>query len=257
MSAWKDDSMYTAYPKLIEDFCDTADGVHLELLRSKSLDGGIPVLMIPGMIGTASMLAERIEMIQPRPGIAFSHRGCGKSSSPVAGHYDFVSRCLDIKAVVDHYKLQEYFLYAFSRSVPMALQHALDHPTQVKGLILDDAEPVYPELTRNWTQRMIAAQFLWSHPFALERIQKESVEQDLYGRLPQIKAPVLIFRGEQDGSLLSLASALRMKAKLPDAELVHLPNSGHGASIEDFPDFRDAMVDFLSRLDPQNAAHPA
>jgi pimeloyl-ACP methyl ester carboxylesterase len=257
MSAWKDDSIYNAYPKLVEDDCLTSDGVHLEMLRSKSFYGGIPLLLVPGMIGTASMFAERIEMIQPRPGIAFSHRGCGKSSSPSEGHYDFASRCLDITAVVEHYKLQEYVLYAFSRGVPMAIQHALDNPSRVKGLILDDAEPVYPELSRQWVQRMIAAQFLWAHPFAMERIQKESVECDLFDRLPEIQAPVLIFRGAQEGSLLSKASALKMKVRFPKAELVELPNSGHGASPEDIPDFRDAIVEFLNRLDPQNAARPA
>jgi pimeloyl-ACP methyl ester carboxylesterase len=257
MNAWKDDSMYNAYPKLIEDTCSTTDGVHLELLRSKNLDSGIPMVLIPGMIGTASMFAERIEMIQPRSGIAFSHRGCGKSSSPTEGHYDFASRCLDITAVVEHYNLQTYFLYAFSRGVPMAVQHALDNPGRVKGIILDDAEPIYPQLTRNWVQRMIGAQFLWAHPFALERIQKESVECDLFDRLPEIQVPVLIFRGEQDGSLLSKAAALKMKARLPQAELVQLPNSGHGASLEDMPDFRDAMVEFLNRLDPLSAARPA
>ncbi len=257
MNAWKDDSMYNAYPKLMEDTCTTSDGVHLEMLASKDLTSGIPVILVPGMIGTASMFAERIEMIQPRPGIAFSHRGCGKSSSPAVGHYDFSSRCLDIKAVAEHYKLKEYFLYGFSRGVPLAVQHALDHPGRIKGLILDDAEPVYPQLTRNWVQRMIAAQFLWAHPFALERIQQESVECDLFDRLPEISAPVLIIRGEQEGSLLSKAAALRMKARLPKAEIIHLPNSGHGASVEDFPDFRDATVNFLNRLDPQNVARPA
>ena len=158
---------------------------------------------------------------------------------------------------MEHYKLQEYFLYGFSRGVPMAVQHALDNPGRVKGLILDNAEPIYPELTRDWVQRMIAAQFLWAHPFALERIQKESVEFDLFDRLPEIQVPVLIFRGELDGSLLSKAAALKMKARLPKAELVQLPNSGHGASVEDFPDFRDAIVEFLNRLDPQSAARPA
>jgi pimeloyl-ACP methyl ester carboxylesterase len=257
MNAWKDDSMYNAYPRLVEDDCWTTDGVHLEMLRSKSFEGGIPMLLVPGMIGTASMFAERIEMIQPRPGITFSHRGCGKSSSPSEGHYDFVSRCLDITAVVEHYKLQQYVLYAFSRGVPMAVQHALDNPGRVKGLILDDAEPVYPQLSRQWVQRMIDAQFLWAHPFALERIQKESVECDLFDRLPEIQVPVLIFRGEQEGSLLSKAAALKMKARFPKAELVHLPNSGHGASPEDIPEFRDAIVEFLNRLDPQSAARPA
>lgn len=257
MNAWKDDSMYNAYPKLVEDGCSTTDGVHLEMLRSKSFDGGIPMLTVPGMIGTASMFAERIEMIQPRPGIAFSHRGCGGSSSPSEGHYDFTSRCLDITAVVEHYKLQEYFLYAFSRGVPLAVQHALDNPGRVKGLILDDAEPVYPQLSRQWVQRMIAAQFLWAHPFALERIQKESVECDLYDRLPEIQVPVLIFRGEQEGSLLSKAAAQKMLDRLPKAELVQLPNSGHGASPVDIPDFRDTIVEFLNRLDPLSVERPA
>jgi len=257
MNAWKDDSMINAYPPLEEDMCSTTDGVHLEVLRSKTAEPGIPVVLVPGMIGTASMFAERIEMLQPRSGIAFSHRGCGKSSSPPEGHYDFTSRCLDMTAVVEHFQLQAYFVYGFSRGVPMAVQHALDNPGRVKGLILDDAEPIYPRLTHSWTQKMIAAQFLWAHPFALERIQKESVECDLYDRLSEIKVPVLIFRGELDGSLLSMKAALKMKARLPDAELFQLPNSGHGASAADFPDFRDAMNEFLNRLDPRSVARPA
>ncbi len=257
MNAWKDDSAYSAPPRLEEDMCTSKDGVHLEVLRSKTSSPCIPVILVPGMIGTATMFAERIEILQPRSGIAFSHRGCGKSSSPTEGHYDFASRCLDIDAVVDHFQLQEYFIYGFSRGVPMAIQHALDNPGRVKGIVLDDAEPIYPRLTHSWTQKMVAAQFLWAHPFALERIQKESVECDLYDRLPEIKVPVLIFRGELDGSLLSKGAALRMKARLPLAELIHLPNSGHGATLEDFPDFREGMNAFFNRLDPQPEARPA
>lgn len=257
MNTWKDDSIGNPYASLEEAICCTADGVHLEVLRSQTMGPGLPLLLVPGMIGTASMFAERIEMLQPRSGIAFSHRGCGKSSSPPEGHYDFASRCLDITAVVEHFQLHTYFVYGFSRGVPMAVQHALDNPGSVKGLILDDAEPIYPRLPQSWTQKMIAAQFLWANPFALERIQQESKEFDLYDRLPEIKVPVLIFRGEMDGSLLSLTAALKMKARLPLAELFQLPSSGHGASAADFPDFREAMNQFLNRLNPRPEARPA
>src|SRR6478735_4056027 len=236
--------MYSAHPRLVEEMASTQDGVHIELLRSKNLQEGIPVILVPGMLGTAPMFADRMDMLQPRPAIAFSHRGCGKSSSPTEGHYDFASRCLDIDAVVNFYQLKEYFLYGFSRGVAMAVQHALQNPGHIKGLVLDDAEPVYPRLTRAWFNRINDAQFLWAHPFALERIQKESVECDLYDRLGEIKAPVLIFRGEMDGSMLTKEAAEDMQRRLAKAEIVTLANSGHGASAEDFPLFRDAMLEF-------------
>lgn len=241
--------MYSAHPRLQEDFAPTDDGANIEILRSRSLETGVPVILIPGTLGTASMFADRVEAIAPRPAIAFSHRGCGKSSSPLEGHYDFASRCLDIKAVAEFYKLPRYFLYGFSRGVAMAVQHALLFPEQVLGLVLDDAEPIYPKLDKAWLDRVIAAQFLWANPIALELIQKESVEINFYDKLASIKVPTLIFRGEREGSLLPRLSAERMKKALPDAKLLHLPHSGHGASPEDFPDFRDAMETFFNKID--------
>lgn len=249
--------MYSAYPRLVEDTCSTSDGVNLEILRSKDLHAGIPFVIVPGMLGTAPMFAERIEMMNPRPGIAFSHRGCGKSGSPAEGHYDFASRCLDLQAVVDHYQLTEYFVYGFSRGVAMAVQHTLENQGRVKGLILDDAEPIYPRLTRGWLKRIMEANFLWAHPFALERIQKESIEHDLYGQLDQIKVPTLIFRGLMEGSLLNQPASEEMLARLPQSELVILPNSAHGASPADFPQFRDATIAFFNRLNPLLEDQPA
>ncbi len=242
--------MFSAHPRLLEEFCPTKDGVQIEILRSLDLSKGIPVILVPGMLGTASMLADRLEVLAPRPGITMSHRGCGKSSSPVEGHYDFQSRCQDIEAVVDHFQLKRYFLYGFSRGVALVLQHCLQYPERVAGLVLDDAEPIYPELSRDWLDRMNAAQFLWAHPFALERIQLESEEIRFHDRLSEIKAPSLIFRGVLEGSLLSREAAVNMQKLLHSADLIHLPQSGHGASLEDFPMFQDALVDFFNRIDP-------
>ncbi len=248
--AMQGDQIYSAHPRLLEDFATTKDGVQIEVLRSPDLNVGVPMLFIPGMLGTASMFAERVEVIRPRPGIAFSHRGCGKSSSPQEGHFDFLSRCLDIEAIVDHFQLPRYILYGFSRGVSMAVEHALQFPNRVAGLVLDDAEAIYPELDRGWLHRVLTAQFLWANPFALEQIQKESREIDLTNRLDEIKVPVLIVRGEQESSLLSRLAAERMKKKLSNAKLIHLPQSGHGASPEDFPDFRDALEEFCNQIDP-------
>jgi len=69
---------------------------------------------------------------------------------------------------------------------------------------------------------------------------------DLWGELPKVSAPVLVVRGGKS-QVLSDATAERMRAAFPCAELVTVEEAGHTV-VEDRPEeFIEAMRSFLER----------
>jgi hypothetical protein len=104
------------------------DGISIHCLSSSDYDSNfVPIVMVPGMLGTANSLSENIEYLSPRRVVTFSHRGIDKSGNIQIGQGNFASRCLNIEAVVKHFQLEQYYLYGFSRGVPLVIQHALNN----------------------------------------------------------------------------------------------------------------------------------
>jgi 3-oxoadipate enol-lactonase len=69
---------------------------------------------------------------------------------------------------------------------------------------------------------------------------------DTYERLPDIKAPTLVIAGDAD-KLVPVENSRLIASRIPHAELVILPNMGHGFNIEAADEVNDIILDFLSR----------
>ena len=63
--------------------------------------------------------------------------------------------------------------------------------------------------------------------------------------LSQIKQPILVANGDNDLMVASALSADMVK-RLPNAELIVYPNSGHGGVFQYHREFVPAMLKFLS-----------
>ncbi|MCR4428842.1 MAG: alpha/beta hydrolase [Caldiserica bacterium] len=90
-----------------------------------------------------------------------------------------------------------------------------------------------PLKARNWDQGLF--QFLLSsHPLPLEN------------NLPELKIPVLIIHGENDG-VIPLKESFRLKESITEADLDIIPDCGHIPQEESPEAFLKAVKDFIKR----------
>lgn len=70
---------------------------------------------------------------------------------------------------------------------------------------------------------------------------------NFWSKLPEIKVPTLVIHGAED-RLIPVTNAETMSQRIPKAELILIPNSGHIFFIEEFEKFNMHILDFLCRL---------
>lgn len=80
----------------------------------------------------------------------------------------------------------------------------------------------------------------------MRAILSKVVNEDLCHLMPQIKAPTLLFWGEND-TATPLADAKRMEKLIPDAGLVTVAGAGHYSFLENTPLFLRVVESFLSK----------
>ena len=71
--------------------------------------------------------------------------------------------------------------------------------------------------------------------------------------LTELHCPALIIAGDRD-SFMAVEEARAMEKAIADATVVVLP-TGHAAAIEAPRAFNQAVLDFISRLEPVMSAH--
>jgi 4,5:9,10-diseco-3-hydroxy-5,9,17-trioxoandrosta-1(10),2-diene-4-oate hydrolase len=71
-------------------------------------------------------------------------------------------------------------------------------------------------------------------------------EELLWGRLPTMEVPAIVFWGRQDRTL-PLQHAYRAAHRIPNAELIVYDNCGHLPMYERAEDFNRDLVDFMGR----------
>jgi pimeloyl-ACP methyl ester carboxylesterase len=163
-----------------EAFAIAHDGVQVHFVDNEGGDSKrIPLIIVPGMLGIAEHHEIELQELSPRRVIAISHRGLGKSGPISVGQGSFQQRVSDVEAVVRHLELKEYFLYAFSRGVALAVAHALKHKNSIKGMILHDCEPIYVAPSEKWYQQMLSLQKSHVFPSTLEAYWQDAHRVEL------------------------------------------------------------------------------
>lgn len=118
----------------------------------------------------------------------------------------------------------------------LALDYALDHPENVKTLVLIGTPHKVPKFAfalQNVVFRLLPKSTFTSmafdkkDTFALGNSMKNL---DFSGRLGEVQCPTLILCGEKDGA--NLKSARFLAGHIPGAELQVLENTGHVANEE-------------------------
>jgi pimeloyl-ACP methyl ester carboxylesterase len=231
-----------------EGFATSKDDIQIHYVESETYDSSLaPLLVVPGMMGIAEHHHKEINDMAPRRCIAFSHRGLGKSGPIHSGQGSFHQRASDIETIARHLSLDRYFLYAFSRGVPIAVHHSLENASAILGLILQDCEPTYGRPSQKWLEHFLSVKPLHI-PEATARAYWQDAEKiDFSDRLGEITAPTLFIRGEQPGSLLSREGAEVLEEKMAFAKVVSLPHSAHELAESDFSLFSSLLKNFLNQ----------
>jgi pimeloyl-ACP methyl ester carboxylesterase len=81
-------------------------------------------------------------------------------------------------------------------------------------------------------------------PEVIERTLEGITQFDTYERLPQVKCPVMVVHGERD-ILIKPANADLLKRRLPQAEVLMIPNAGHNFFAENSMGIHQRIVEFL------------
>lgn len=235
---------------MVEDAWANNGGVRLQYRDSNSGASSelVPLLFVPGMLGSAEQYETELAALAPRRCLAISLRGRGQSDAPAVG-YGVRDHATDIAAVVGHARLGPFCLMAYSQSVPFALAYAARHPRALAGLIIGDYPAAYPAMPPAWVERVRARAEPAVRPGVAEALQHESASISLWEELPTLACPVLVLSGGQPDARLKPADIERYRRLLPDVEVVIFPAAGHELWRPNYEDFIRTIEAFLVRLD--------
>ncbi|UJF28122.1 alpha/beta fold hydrolase [Planococcus sp. 107-1] len=226
-----------------------ANGVKLHYMETAIFDDMMtPLVYVPGALNHAAQATELLGYFKDRRRISMSLRGRGKSEAPLSG-YAFKDHVTDIEAVVGRSGVTEYCLLAYSMGVPYAIDFAAHNP-HIKGMILCDYPSKYPAFPEEWKARVKAAGFISEENFHVpEGIQRESAALSLEDQLAKIDVPVLVIRGEKDGSLLKDSDVEFYQKHLKDVRFMTVKDAGHELWEPDKENFIRLIAGFLKWLD--------
>ncbi len=224
-------------------------GVRLHYLETRPAQGSalVPVVFIPGFLGSAENYHREMDSLRDRRCVAVSLRGRGLSDAPEAG-YSFEDHVSDIEAFVDQTGLHGFCLCAYSVGVAYAIGFASNHPQLLAGLILSDYSARYPKVREQWVGEVLESR-KDVKPHVVKAIQQESAEVLLWDSLEKITCPALILRGGMPGSLLKINGADRYQRHLPNSRVVVFDNSDHNLSQHDYERYVGTIETFLEELD--------
>lgn len=229
-------------------------GIRLHYLDSDGENAAtfVPVVLIPGFLGSAVDLEREMASLAPRRCIAVSLRGRGRSEAPRAG-YSFADHVKDIEAIIRHLGLESVCLLALSTSVAYAIGYTARYPRLLRGLVIADYPARYPAISQEFVEKVLSGSpELALKPHVLRALQRESEEVPLWDSLEQITCPVLLLHGGRPGSHLTAETVAMYRGYLPDVHVVEFSDSGHELWI-DYKRFIGTIKAFLERIDSVTA----
>ena len=133
----------------------------------------------------------------------------------------------------------------------LALDYALDHPENVKTLVLIGTPHKVPKFA--FALQNVVFRFLPKSTFASMAFDKRDTfalgntmkDLDFSGRLEEIRCPTLILCGEKDGA--NLKSARFLAGHIPGAELQVIGNTGHVVNEENPKALAERLNEFYRR----------
>ena len=205
---------------------------------------GVPVVLIPGLHGSAENFEAIIEAMLPRRAIAVSLRGRGKSDVPPVG-YRFENHVADIAAVIEALGPQPVCLVGHSVGATYAIGYALEQPRYVAALVVAGYPARYPDLSADWGLRTMMRYPEVMSMIAVLGLQHDSVEISLWESLAELECPLMVLRGGKASSRLPLEMIDEYRRWSPEACIVTFEDSGHRLWVPDMQRFVQTIDEFI------------
>jgi len=225
-----------------EKFTNNGD-IQIQYIIVNHSPGKIPLIIIPGAIVSAETFYNNAQGNLNLYCIIISVRGLGKSSVPLNG-YSKDHLISDISAVVAEEKLKEFYLLGHSFGAAVASAYSVKYPQKVKGLILLDYPPCYPEYSSEWAQRVKKNKP--ENENLVNGLHKESVREMFTEALAKCDFNILILKGDNESSLLKIELVNEVLQKLPNASLKIINDCGHEMFIEKPKEVLEEIKYFMS-----------
>ncbi len=262
-----------------------ANGINIYYEECGPADGP-PVLFIAGLGAATTLWQEQLDIFA-REGfhvLAFDNRGAGRTDKP-SDLYSVPLFSDDTAAFMDAVGLESAHIYGESMGGIIAQDLAVRHAARVRTLVLgcttfggaqstppppDAGEALRSLVTAAPEQAFAFARTIFYHPQWFDTHPEEAQRRwheydrvkttpEAYGRqllallnldhydlLPKISAPTLVINGEDD-YLLPVANSRIMAERIPGAELVLFPSTGHLYFQERPEEAARVVIDFIRR----------
>ena len=146
---------------------------------------------------------------------------------------------------------EPFHLCGLSLGGILALHYTLEHPEQVRTLVLIGTPHKVPGVS--FALQNVVFRFLPKSTFASMAFDKRDTfalgntmkDLDFSGRLEEIRCPTLILCGEKDGA--NLKSARFLAEHIPGAELQVIGNTGHVVNEENPKALAERLNEFYRR----------
>lgn len=227
---------------------------------------GPPFVAHGGWVGNWELWQEPFQIMQSRwRCVSYDHRGSGATTATAA---QITPRALvtDLLRVLDHLQIERCLLAGESMGALTCMTMAIDHPDRVAGLVLVDGTPAagggralidgsrsdfaatvqwfvdacVPEPNSEHIRRWGRQILLRADNEAAARLLESHAEASIAPAAESITVPTLLIHGEQD-AIIPVAAAEALAARIPDAELVVLPQTGHVPTLTQPNEVVDAV----------------
>ncbi len=206
--------------------------------------------------------------------IIYDLRGKGQTGGTEDGPVEGAFR-EDLKGLLDHLEIREVYLVCQSMGGRTGCNFTVTYPERVKGLVLSGSrggyDPVVEEARekhaatlaekdRSFPFSVVAKSFLDDQPakaFLYQLIRGLNPPHQLLDgellstrQLSDSKVPTFMILGEEDYRFPPEVTNMYRK-RLPDAQILTIPGSGHSPYFEKPEIFNEAVMDFISTIEDQ------
>lgn len=245
---------------------------------------GEPVLFLNGIMMATRSWVDYLPVLSPHLRLIFvDFRDQGRSSRLAEG-YDLRRHAADLVELLDALALPRVHVMGLSYGGEVALLFALENLQRLKTLILANVPPrtsshltaigkaweVAAELEDGERFFQLAIPFIYSAHFYEREAESLASRQELFGKvltrewfeglvrlsraaadfeitpeeLRRVDVPVLLLGADED--LISPVRDMEVfREHLPRSELLILHRAGHGAFLEQIPEFTTALLGFV------------
>ncbi|MGE0228415.1 MAG: alpha/beta fold hydrolase [Dehalococcoidia bacterium] len=223
-------------------FIDTPDGVSIRYLEYGS---GRPLVLAHGFSASLDMWWPQIEdLSQGHRLIVWDARGHGASSAPRdRAAYSLPGMAADLRCLLERIDaVEDTVIGGMSFGGHIALQYAVDHPQDVRALVLSDST------TRGDTPPRGEVPVMFQDDYGLEgAFLAMDARPDLTPHLGSLAMPALVMYGELDQMIASGID--RLASGLPNRRVVLIRHCSHGTSAQRPREWAAAVLRFLDEVD--------